>query len=135
MIEVPNYSFSERSQFNLATCAVPLQTLFWEVIKHWDCGVICGHRDEKAQNEAFIKGATKLHFPDSKHNTYLSRAVDVFPCPLDWDDIPRWRDFGFFVMGVAAAKNINIRWGADWNKNYSTEDERFKDFPHFELIG
>lgn len=60
--------FGTRSRSNLETCHENLQKLFNEVIKHYDCSVICGHRGQQEQDQAFHDGRSKLKFPQSKHN-------------------------------------------------------------------
>lgn len=133
-------AFGTRSRTNLNQCHPDLIALFQVVVKHIDCSVICGHRSEADQDAAFNSGASQLKYPLSKHNQMPSNAADVVPYPVDWDDIDRFKEFGFFVLGVAAALkeagiiSHDIRWGADWNKNYDVEDERFRDFPHFEIV-
>ena len=37
-------------------------------------------------------------------------------------------------MGVALGLGIEIRWGADWDQDYDIDDEKWRDWPHFELI-
>lgn len=132
-------SFGKSSRDRLSQCHPDLQILMNEVIKHIDCSIICGHRTKEDQQNAFDTKKSQVQWPNSKHNSYPSKAVDVAPWPIDWSDISRFRDFGMFVLGVAAALRSEgkikskIRWGADWNRNYSVDDERFKDFPHFEI--
>ena len=29
--------------------------------------------------------------------------------------------------------NINLRWGGDWNQDFQVNDNKFDDFPHFEV--
>ena len=43
--------FGTRSKRNLATCDKRLQRIFNEVIKHVDCSVIEGHRDQQRQDK------------------------------------------------------------------------------------
>lgn len=132
-------SFGKSSRDRLAECHPDLQTLMNEVIKHIDCSIICGHRSKEEQDIVFQTGKSQVQWPDSRHNSNPSKAVDVAPWPIDWSDISRFRDFGMFVLGVAAALRSEgkitskIRWGADWNRNYDVDDEKFKDFPHFEI--
>lgn len=126
--------FSEASKARLKTCHKDLQELFNEVIKHHDCTILEGHRDREAQNTAYINGRSKLKYPFSKHNTYPSDAVDVAPYPIDWEDLERFRRFAWFVRGVAAARGIEIRCGADWDGDHDIKDQTFHDLPHFELI-
>ena len=126
--------FGSRSRKNLATCDEDLQDLFNEVIKYVDCSVICGHRNKEDQDKAFKEKRTKVKFPNGRHNSNPSRAVDVVPYPIDWDDRERFHLFAGFVLGIAQSMEINIRWGGDWNKNFEVDDNNFDDFPHFELI-
>lgn len=76
--------FSSTSQEKLLTCHPDLQKVFKEVIKTFDCTILVGHRDQQAQDKAFAEGKSKKSWPDSKHNTTPSRAVDVAPFPIDW---------------------------------------------------
>jgi len=127
-------SFSDASRQRLETCDPRLQKIFNEVIKHVDCTVLCGTRSEEEQEEAFRTGKSKVHYPNSKHNSNPSLAVDVAPYPVDWNDLRSFIHFSGFVRGIASQMGINIRCGVDWNGNYSLKDENFLDAPHFELV-
>lgn len=74
--------FSTRSRSRLHTCDERLVKLFNEVVKHFDCTIIEGHRGKEKQNEAYRKGNSKLKFPNGKHNKSPSIAVDVAPILL-----------------------------------------------------
>jgi len=126
-------SFSKRSKDRLAECHPDLQQVFEQVIKHYDCTILCGRRGEGEQNRAFYEGRSKLRYPDSKHNKSPSLAVDVAPWPIDWADRERWLIFGGIVLGIAATMGVDLRWGGDWNGNLRTSDQSFHDLPHFEL--
>ncbi len=126
--------FSIASKRRLGTCDPVLIRLMNEVIKHWDCTILEGHRDQARQNEMVRIGTSRLSWPDSKHNKDPSLAVDVAPYPIDWQDLERFRAFGGFVLGVAAVLKVPIRWGGDWNGNRDFRDQKFHDLPHFELI-
>lgn len=126
-------AFGKASQEKLATCDPRLQKVFNEVIKHFDCTVIEGHRGEAAQNKAFAEGKSKLKYPQSKHNKTPSLAADVLPYPIDWNDTNRMRYFAGFVVGIAATMGIKLRWGGDWNQNTELKDNSFNDLPHFEI--
>ena len=127
-------AFGKASQEKLATCDQRLQNVFNEVIKHFDCTVIEGHRGEAAQNKAFAEGKSKLKYPQGKHNKTPSLAADVLPYPIDWNDTNRMRYFAGFVVGIAATMGIKLRWGGDWNQNTELKDNSFNDLPHFELV-
>lgn len=119
---------------NLSEAHPDLQRLFHEVIKHYDCTVIEGHRGEEEQNKAYHAGHSKLKFPQSKHNKMPSLAVDVCPYPIDWKDYKRFYYFGGLVKGIASQMGIKIRWGGDWDGDNQFTDQRFHDLPHFELV-
>lgn len=126
--------FGKRSRANLATCHPDLQRLFNEVINHYDCSILCGHRSEEKQDEAYREGKSTVQWPNSKHNVYPSIAVDVAPYPIDWEELRRFYMFVGIVRGVAAAMGINIRCGADWDGDMEVKDQNFHDLPHVELI-
>ena len=126
--------FGRTSKKRLLTCDEDLQDLFNEVIKYVDCSILEGHRDEESQNKYFKDGKTKVKYPHGRHNSIPSRAVDVVPYPVDWNDRERFHLFAGFVLGIAQSMEINVRWGGDWNKNFEVDDNKFDDFPHFELI-
>ena len=125
--------FGRKSRANLSTCDQQLQDLFNEVIKHVDCSVLEGHRDKEGQNKAYDEGKSKVRFPDGRHNSSPSRAVDVTPYPVRWDDRERQTLFAGFVLGLARGMGINLRWGGDWDQDFEVADNRFDDFPHFEV--
>ena len=125
--------FGKKSKERLATCHEDLQKVFNEVIKVVDCSVLEGHRDERRQEQLFSEGKTKVHYPMGRHNSKPSRAVDVVPYPVDWKARERFHLFSGFVLGVASGMGITLRWGGDWNMNFEVDDNKFDDFPHFEL--
>jgi peptidoglycan L-alanyl-D-glutamate endopeptidase CwlK len=128
---MPN--FGDRSRRNLLTCDLELQELFNEVVKTFDCSVLCGHRNEEEQNEAYRNNHSTLKWPESKHNRKPSRAVDVVPYPINWENLNRFYMFGGYVKGIADKLGIKIRWGGDWDSDTMTDDQKFMDLPHFEL--
>ena len=125
--------FGKTSRKRLKTCDEDLQALFEEVVKYFDCSVIEGHRNEARQNKAFEDGNSKVKFPKGRHNSKPSKAVDVAPYPIDWEDRERMTYFAGFVKGIAYMMGIPIRWGGDWNNNTILKDNNFDDLPHFEL--
>jgi|TARA_B100001964_G_C13714185_1_gene371644 peptidoglycan L-alanyl-D-glutamate endopeptidase CwlK len=125
--------FGSRSINRIKTCDQRLQELFYEVVKHFDCTIIEGHRGEERQNKAYNDGKSKVKYPNGKHNQFPSVAVDVAPYPIDWSDRDRFHYFGGFVLGVAKQKGLNIRWGGDWNQDTQTKDNKFDDLVHFEI--
>lgn len=132
-------AFGKRSTEKLAQCDERIQEVLNEVIKHFDCSVMCGHRGEEEQNEAYHSGRSKLQFPKSKHNGFPSLAVDVAPYyptspHIRWNDLAGFRYFAGFVVGIAASKGIELRWGGDWDSDRDVTDNNFNDLPHFEIV-
>jgi peptidoglycan L-alanyl-D-glutamate endopeptidase CwlK len=132
-------SFSQQSQDGLDTCHTDLIVLFEEVVKHFDCKVICGHRAEQEQMAAYLAKATQTKWPESRHNSEPSMAADVAPYPIDWNDRERFTLFAGYVLGIASALkaqgriSYSVRWGGDWNSNTQVSDNKFDDLVHFEL--
>ena len=114
--------FSKTSMGHLAGCEEPLQLVCNEVIVIYDMSVICGRRDQEAQDKAYFDNFSDKMWPNSKHNSKPSRAVDLYPYPIDTEDIERFCVMAGFVLCVAAQKKIRIRWGGAWG-----------DYGHFEL--
>jgi hypothetical protein len=125
--------FSKKSKARLATCDQRLQRILNEVIKHWDCTILEGHRGKSVQNEYFRTGRSKIKYPNGKHNTTPSLAVDVVPYPIDWSDWNRFYAFAGFVQGIAIGMGIKLRSGLDWDQDHDFHDQNFNDAPHFEL--
>jgi peptidoglycan L-alanyl-D-glutamate endopeptidase CwlK len=125
--------FGKTSREKLSTSHEDLQKVFNEVIKHVDCSVIEGHRGQERQDKLLLEGKTKVQYPLGRHNASPSNAVDVVPYPVDWNDRERFHLFAGFVLGIAQSMSIKLRWGGDWNMNFEVDDNKFDDFPHFEL--
>lgn len=128
-------TFSARSKEILGSCNPQLQTLFLEVVKTFNCIIVCGYREKDAQDDLFRRGLSKLAWPNGKHNRNPSRAVDVYPYPINWQDKERMTYFAGFVMGKAETLGYSLRWGGDWNRDWKVRDNVFDDLGHFELIG
>lgn len=137
------YKFSKRSKDNLSTADVQLQKLFNEVIKEIDCTVIYGHRTPEEQFELFKKGREKVDgwwtvvdkskvvtnldgtTKKSKHNYFPSKAVDVVPYPINWNDINSFKLLASVIKRKALELGIDVEWGGDW--------KYLKDYPHWQV--
>ena len=82
------FIYSERSEKRLSECSAKLQSVFREVLKTYDHTILEGHRPEELQDKAVAENTSTVQWPDSKHNTMPSLAVDAAPFPVDWDDMP-----------------------------------------------
>jgi peptidoglycan LD-endopeptidase CwlK len=128
-------SFSEKSLSKLATCDVRLQRVFEAVVREFDCTILEGHRDQERQDRMVEEGKSQVRWPDGKHNTVPSMAVDVTPYPISWDDRERQTLFAGYVLATAKALGVVLRWGGDWDRDTEVRDNRFDDLVHFELVG
>ncbi len=88
--------------------------------------VICGHRDEAAQDAAYAAKTSKLKWPNSRHNSLPSGAVDLAPLPLKWNDKKSFVAMAKIVKAAAEKLGIEIEWGGDW--------AQFADLDHFQLL-
>ena len=124
-----------RSEWRLQTCDVRLQKVLRTAIKNGpDFTVLCGWRSEADQRKAVESGRSRTPFPKSKHNKTPSLAVDVAPYPLDWEDIGRFRALVSYILGVGAGLGIELRSGADWDRDWKHDDHKLIDWPHIELV-
>lgn len=127
------YKFGKSSLKRLETCDPRLQEILNEAIKEIDFSVLCGHRNEEDQNKAVKGGFSKVKYPNSKHNSYPSKAVDCAKYPLRWENLDDFKELAAVILRIAKEKGYKVRWGADWNMDGKTSDERFLDYPHFQI--
>ena len=132
------YKYGKASKARLSTCHEKLQLLCNELIKYRDVSILCGHRDEKDQTEAYSKGLSKVEFPNSKHNIYPSLAVDMAlyhkQAPhIHYSSRDEFLEFAGFVRGISATLGIELRWGGDWDNDNDFTDQTFNDWVHWEL--
>ena len=125
--------FSMTSLKRLASCDPRLQMIANGAIARIDFTVLCGHRGQEEQNDAFERGTSKLRWPNSKHNKWPSLAMDLAPFPINWNDLDRFKVLAHIVLDEAKQLSVKIRWGADWDRDGDWHDEKFRDWPHFEL--
>lgn len=132
--------FSQESFSKLSTCHIDLRTIFFEVIKYFDCTILEGYRDEADQEADFKAGKTQLHWPNGRHNSRPSLAVDVAPYPVEFNHPNRFYWFAGYVMATAEQLKQqgkithSLRYGGDWNSNKEIDDQTFDDLVHFELV-
>lgn len=128
--------YSKTSRRRLDTCTPNIQRLMEAVLPHWDHSILCGHRTEAEQTKAYRGGFSKVQYPNSKHNSLPSTAVDIQPYPWK-DDAQGLKElymFIGFVRGMAVSMGINIRCGADWDMDGSIRDQTFMDVFHIEEV-
>jgi peptidoglycan L-alanyl-D-glutamate endopeptidase CwlK len=124
------FSFGKTSLARLETCHPDLQKICHELIKELNVSIICGHRDKEAQDFAYAHGFSKAKWPESKHNSLPSHAVDIAPWSdkvngIDWTDAEAFDLMLKYVVEIAERLNIKIRLGRDF---------KFRDVDHIELV-
>ena len=135
-------SWGKTSRRNRQSINHRLNSVSDVVLKIKDHSIIKGHRPEAEQHAAFLAGNSKLDWPDGKHNEIPSSAADVqsypFP-PLDpetGDQAQREEQLYLLGLykGVGAVMGIDIRTGADWDRDGQILDNGFDDFFHVEIV-
>ena len=120
--------FDSRNKLN--SCEPKIIEIVKELGLSHDFVVCCGHRTKEEQELAFKSGNSKVKFPNSKHNSLPSSAVDLAPCSkdgkkIDWNDIKAFKALAQALKEIAEAKGVTIEWGGSWVS--------FKDYPHFQI--
>ncbi len=132
--------FGKLSLERLATCDERIQKVMNEAIKHYDFTVLYGYRTPAEQFELFKQGRTLVgkewkvtgktvtqldgKTKMSNHNSNPSKAIDIAPFPIDWNNIQRFLDMAKVVKEAAKTVGVEITYGGDW---------KMKDYPHFEV--
>jgi len=153
-------TFGPASRKKLDTIHEILQMLCNRVVKHFDITLLKGHRLEDEQNAAFNSGASTKQWPDSKHNTLPSMAVDAAPWPIPegWGDLKGqtilainldWKErVKFYQMTTCfrfawsqlceenpeLSKQYRLRIGDDWDGDGDYRDQNFDDLVHIEIV-
>ena len=102
-----------------------------------DISLICGYRDEEAQNKAFDGGFSKVRWPHGNHNKLPSTAVDIQPVIASKAKIKLSTNLSYIAgrfVEMAKADGVTIRWGGDWDQDGDLTDQTFDDLFHFELV-
>ena len=129
------YSFGSTSQERLEQLDIRLQDILKEAIKFYDFTIITGYRNKEEQDKMFNERKSKLKYPKSKHNQNPSKAVDIAPYPIDWNDTNRFVYLAAIIQYIAFSKGVKIRWGGNWDMdNDIITDQTFNDLLHFEIV-
>lgn len=131
--------FGKASRERLETCHLDIQNVMNAVIEKYDITIVCGYRNEEDQEKAYRDKLSQVRFPDSKHNTFPSLAVDVAPYitadgEIPWEDGEAFAKMAGYILATADSMGVSLRWGGDWDGDNRTDDEKFRDRPHFEII-
>ncbi|MEQ8829591.1 MAG: M15 family metallopeptidase [Alphaproteobacteria bacterium] len=133
------FRFSNTSRDRLHTCHPHLQAILtralgWGIV---DLTIIEGHRSAEKQTDLVKRGLSKAQPWSSRHNVSPSLAVDVAPFiggAIPWNDREPFVRMAGVLQASASVQGVAIRWGGDWDMDWSHRDQTFHDLPHFELV-
>ena len=127
--------FGSKSLERLEQLDPRLVAVLKEAIKLMDFSVLETHRGQFRQDALYEAEPpkTKVRFPNSKHNSLPSLAVDIAPYPINWEDTERFAYLAGLIRGIALMQGLVVRWGGDWDSDGEVLDNGFDDRPHFEI--
>jgi len=158
------YRLGTRSRQKLDECHPIFKVILEDLIQYIDFSIIEGHRGREAQELAYSKGLSQLHFGFSKHNSQPSDAIHVVPYPIDWGELSllelyegvkrgdisldefveklhKWRvaygRFAFLagqIIATGRKYGAIIRWGGDWDSDGELRNNNWNDLGHYELL-
>lgn len=121
-------SFGKRSLKARVTMDPRLQGIVDEAIKKYDFSIIWGHRDMGSQNQAYKDGHTNKRWPNSKHNTYPSIAMDIVPYPGLYNaPLIEFYKLATIIYEEAMKQNVRLRWGGHWKKPFDPAHYELRD--------
>ena len=157
------FRFSERSRVQLATVHPLLRQVVELALKKSkvDFKVIEGVRSDHQSLVNFGKGRTVAELapwtespatyarPREAKVTWLrnpfktrhrkqadgwAHAVDLLPAPYDWKETAPFDEVARAMFEAARELGVEIRWGADWDRDGRPRERGEFDSPHFELV-
>lgn len=138
------YRLSQKSLQKLSGVHPKLQSVVKRAIQltNQDFMVLEGVRTPERQKELYAQGRTKPgakvtwtltsnHFVNPK--TGFGHAVDLVPWPIDWNDLKKFDEISRAMFEAAKELGVELRWGADWDRDGKPRERGESDSPHFEL--
>jgi peptidoglycan L-alanyl-D-glutamate endopeptidase CwlK len=129
--------YGKTSRARLETCHPVLQVLMHRAMDTCPAGldwmIVCGHRTKEEQEAAVKGGFSDVHWPNGKHNSLPSKAVDVAPWVRgtvswfshDFPPIAKHIKATWETLTEAERGGFTLSWGGDWKRRV--------DSPHWEL--
>ena len=130
-------SWSRRSKAEYDTLRADLQWLMDRILLEVaDISLIKGHRNKADQNKAYDEGHSQLRWPNGKHNSYPSNAVDFQPYPMPERKEKLWASLAYIAgraIEIGKRRGMKVRWGGDWDGDGDLTDQNFDDLFHLEV--
>lgn len=131
------YPFGKSSLEKRATLHPDLQKVVDEASKTYNFSILEGFRNQQEQDKDYAEGKSQKKWPDGKHNKYPSEATDLAPYDIEgihWKDTVRFGVMIGHVQAAAIRVGVKIRCGLDWDMDGRSDNEKFKDLGHIELV-
>lgn len=131
--------FGKSSEERLGTCCKELQEIARLVLSMGvvDFSVTCGYREKEEQNKLFDEYKSKVIYPNSKHNAFPSKAMDLVPWVNGKSSYAKVHCcyLAGLVMAAGCFLGVALRWGGNWDCDLvPVTDQDFLDLVHFELV-
>lgn len=133
------FVFGDRSKMMLSTCHVLLRAIAHRALElsPIDFAVVQGHRNKDDQEVAFESGKSRVQWPNGRHNSLPSHALDfaVVPNPYEagFKNAARYYLVAGCFFAAARELGVEIRWGGDWDGDGDFTDQTFDDLGHVEI--
>ena len=132
------YKFGKSSEDRLLSVHPDLVAVCRKMLSYsiLDATVVQGRRSKEDQDRAFKEGKSKLKYPQSRHNSDPSEAVDIAPFvngKVSWNT-QHCLVLAGLMLAAASELGIKVRWGGNWDRDGEpVTDQTFNDLVHFEL--
>ena len=129
--------FGKKSISNLSMLTPDLQRVARKALETevMDFAIVCSFRGEFDQNHLFQEEKSRVEWPNSKHNKWPAKAMDLAPWvkgKLSWNKFHCCVLAGV-VLAVAKMEGAELRWGGNWDMDDEpVTDQDFQDLVHFE---
>jgi peptidoglycan LD-endopeptidase CwlK len=105
-----------------------LKAIIDQVSKYFDIALIGGYRGPESQEKFGRK-----KFPNSKHNTCPSEAVDLLPYPINRENLLQIAYLAGHIKMTAHLMGLKILWGSE-KYMLSGRIKNYSYVHHFELV-
>lgn len=136
-----SYFYGTVSMSRLASVHPDMQAVMKDAldVAVLDISIIEGHRNKARQNRFYNMNPpkSKKKWPEGKHNTVPSDAVDAAPYINGKASYNKMHCciLAGIILACAARRGIKIRWGGNWDMDSEPiTDQDFQDLVHYERV-